>query len=76
MMLFVVIVFADICDCQMLELTTNWRAQNEPEFNEFITDLRVVKEGGTPNYKTYDRKSLCWTNKTRKLINNKWMVEE
>ncbi len=22
------------------------------------------------------RKSLCWTNKTRKLINNKWIIQE
>ena len=73
-------VFADICDGQMLELTTNWRAQNDPEFGEFIQDLRIVKDGGKPDYKTYGntecRKSLCWTNKTRKLINNKWMLEE
>ncbi len=63
-------VFADTCDGQILELTTNYRAQNDPKFAEFIKDLRIVKEGGTPNYKTYDneecRKSLCWTNKTRK----------
>ncbi len=62
-------VFADICDGQMLELTINYRAQNDPEFAEFIKDLRVVKEGGKPTYKTYGnkecRKSLCWTNKTR-----------
>ena len=73
-------VFADICDGQILELTINYRAQNDPEFNEFITDLRLVKNGDKPNYKSYDnkecRKSLCWTNKTRKLINNKWMLEE
>ena len=73
-------VFADICDGQILELTTNWRAQNDPEFGEFIQDLRIVKDGDKPDYKTYGkiecRKSLCWTNKTRKLINNKWMLEE
>ncbi len=66
-------VFADICDGQMLELTTNWRAQNDPEFAEFINDLRMVKEGGTPNYKHNNnecKKSLCWTNKTRIIINN------
>ena len=56
----------------MLELTYNWRAQNDPEFGEFIQDLRVVKNGGKLNFNTYDnkecKKSLCWTNKTRKLI--------
>jgi len=44
-------VFADICDGQILELTINYRAQNDPEFAEFIKDLRTVKEGGKPNYK-------------------------
>ena len=45
-------VFADICDGQMLELTTNWRAQNDPEFGEFIQDLRIVKDGGHPDFST------------------------
>ena len=39
-----------------------------------------VKNGGKPDFKTYGttecRKSLCWTNKTRKAINYKWMQEE
>ena len=26
----------------MQELTTNWRAQNDPEFGEFIQDLRII----------------------------------
>jgi hypothetical protein len=73
-------VYSDICDDQMVELTTYWRAHNDPDFAEFIKYLRIVTEGGKPNYKTYDnkecRKSLCWTNKTRKLNNNKWMVDE
>ena len=73
-------VFSDICDGQILELTTNWRAQNDPVFGEFIHDLRLVKDGGKPDYTAYGktecRKSLCWTNKTRKLINNKWRLEE
>ncbi len=72
-------VFADICDGQILELTLNYRAQNDPEFAEIIQDLRNVKEVGKPYFKMYDnkecRKSLCWTNKTRKLINSKWMVD-
>ena len=46
-------VFADICDGQILELTYNWRAQNDPEFGEFIQDLRVAKNGGKPDFKTY-----------------------
>ena len=73
-------VFAEICDGQMLELTRNWRAENDVDFKEFITDLRIVKNGGKPDYRTYGttecRKSLCWTNKTRKSINYKWMQQE
>jgi hypothetical protein len=73
-------VFSEICDGQMLELTRNYRAENDVDFKEFITDLRIVKKGGKPDFKTYGttecRKSLCWTNKTRKAINYKWMQEE
>jgi hypothetical protein len=73
-------VFSEICDGQMLELTRNYRAENDVDFKEFITDLRIVKNGGKPDFKTYGktecRKSLCWTNKTRKSINYKWMQEE
>jgi hypothetical protein len=73
-------VFAEICDGQMLELTRNYRAENDVDFAEFIADLRIIKNGGKPNFKTYGttecRKSLCWTNKTRKAINYKWMQKE
>ena len=66
-------VFAELVDCQMLELTKNWWALNDPEFADFILDLRIVKNGGKPDFKTYDnnecRKSICWTYRTRKLIN-------
>jgi hypothetical protein len=69
-------VFSEICDDQMLELTRNYRAENNVDFKEFITDSRIVKNGGKPDFKTYGRKSLCLTNKTRKSINYKWMQEE
>jgi tRNA A37 threonylcarbamoyladenosine biosynthesis protein TsaE len=73
-------VFAEICDGQMLELTKNWRAENDSEFADFISDLRIVRNGGRPDFSTYNktecRKSLCWTNRTRKLINNTWMLKE
>ena len=63
-----------------LQLKSTNLPQNDPEFADFISDLRLVKEGGKPDFKTYTsyecRKSLCWTNKTRRLINNKWMLEE
>ncbi len=73
-------VFAEICDGRMLELTRNYRAENDVDFAEFIADLRIKKNGGKPNFKTYGtaecRKSLCWTYKTRKAINYKWMHKE
>ena len=73
-------VFSEICDGQILELTRNYRAENDVDFAEFIADLRIIKNGGKPDFKTYGnvecRKSLCWTNKTRKAINYKWMQEE
>ncbi len=64
----------------MIESTRNYRAENDVDFKEFITDLRIVENGGRPNFKTYGtsecKKSVCWTNKTRKLINHKWMQKE
>ena len=64
----------------MLELTRNYRAENDVDFAEFIADLRIGKKGDKPDFKTYSntecRKSLCWTNKTRKAIIYKWMQEE
>ena len=37
-------LFAEICDGQMLELTRNYRAENDVGFAEFIADLRIVKK--------------------------------
>jgi hypothetical protein len=64
----------------MSEVTRNYRAENDVDFAEFIADLRIIKNGGKPDFKTYGttkcRKSLCWTNKTREAINYKWVQEE
>ena len=64
----------------MLELTKNWRAENDPEFKEFIDDLELSKHGKFNDVSKYgnkeQRKSLAWTNKTRKAINYKWMMKE
>ncbi len=35
-------VFSEICDGQMLELTRNYRAENDVDFAEFIADLRII----------------------------------
>jgi hypothetical protein len=73
-------VFAELCDGQKMELTKNWRAMNDPEFALFIDDLVKVREGKPINYNTYGnkecRRSIAWTNKTRKTINAKWMLKE
>jgi hypothetical protein len=65
-------VFSEICDGQMLELTRNYRAENDVDFAEFIADLRIIKNGGKPEFKKYGneecRKSLCWTNKLENLL--------
>ncbi len=76
MMFVIVKFFAEICDGQRLELTRNYRAENDVDFAEFIADLRIIiKNGGKPDFKTCRaiecRKSLCWTNKTRKSISAK-----
>ncbi len=44
-------VFAEICNGQMIESTRNYRAENDVDFKEFITDLRIVKNGGRPDFK-------------------------
>ncbi len=38
----------------MLELTRNYRAANDVDFAEFIADLSVIKNGGKPDFKTYN----------------------
>ena len=41
-------VFSAICDGKMLYLTRNYRAENEIAFEQFVTDLRVIINGGKP----------------------------
>ncbi len=59
--------------------TKLYRWENDADFKEFITDLRITNVG-KPDFRTYGttecRKSLSWTNKTRKAINYKWMQDE
>ncbi len=58
-------------------LTRNYRAENDVDFKEFKTDLRIMENGGKPNFKSYSttecRKSLYWTHKIRKAKNYKWI---
>ena len=59
-------IFSELADGQMLELTRNFRAENDPEFKEFIDDLDLSKQGKFNDVSKYGnkecRKSLCWTN--------------
>jgi len=73
-------VFAELADCQLLELTTNYRAIKDPEYKYFLSDMMKIREGKNINFNKYGkkecRKSICWTNRTRKAINQKWNLKE
>ena len=45
-------VFSEICNGQMLELTRNYRAENDVDFAEFTADSRIIKtwNGGKPGF--------------------------
>jgi hypothetical protein len=45
-------VFAEICSSQMLELTLNYRAENDLDFAEFFAYFRIIKKGGKPVHMT------------------------
>jgi hypothetical protein len=53
---------------------------NDPEFKIFLNDMMTIREGGQINFNKYGkkdcRKSICWTNRTRKAINQKWNLKE
>lgn len=72
--------FHEICDGNIYMLTKNWRADSCPDFKNFIDDLNNVKKGhdiDLSNYRKKEcRKSIAWTNMTRKIINNEWMLKE
>jgi hypothetical protein len=36
-------VYSELCSSQIVELTRNFRAENDVDFAEFITDLRTIK---------------------------------
>ena len=38
-------VFAELADCQLLELTKNYRAINDPEYKYFLDDMMKIREG-------------------------------
>ena len=73
-------VFKELCDGQGLQLTRNYRAEKCPEFKKFNDDLLDVRASIPINYSNYGnkvcRRSLCWTNKTRKAVNAEQMLKE
>jgi hypothetical protein len=62
--------FAELVDCKLLELTVNYRAINDPEYKVFLDDMMKIREGKTIKFNKYSkkecRKSISWTNRTRK----------
>ncbi len=64
---------AELADCQLLELFENYRAINDPEYKYFLSDIMKNREGKTIDFNKYGkkecRKSMCWTNRTRKALN-------
>ena len=72
--------FIEICDGRLLELTKNYRAEKCPEFKSFIEDQISVRNHQGISFNTYGnvkcRRSICWTNRTRKAINMEWMMRE
>ena len=43
-------VFAEICDVPMIELIRVYRAENDIDNKEFITDFRIVTNGNKPDF--------------------------
>jgi len=50
-------VFAELADCQLLELTKNYRAINDPEYKVFLNDMMKIREGKTINFNKYGKKN-------------------
>jgi hypothetical protein len=73
-------VFSELCDGQRLELKVNYRAINDPQYASFLDDLVKIRNGQNFDKSSYGkkecRKSLCWTNGTRHIINQKCMNQE
>ena len=72
--------FANLADCQVLEMLINYRAMNDPEYKLFLEDQDKVRDDKPFNMKAYGkkecRKSLAWTNRTRRALNEKWNLKE
>ena len=53
---------------------------HDPELKIFLEDVMTIREGGKIKFNKYCKndcpKSMCWTNRTRKTINQKWNLKE
>ena len=73
-------VLADLVDGQIMELLVDYRAKDDEQFKIFSDEKARLRNGEKPNISLYGKKecrrSICWTNKMRKVINEKWNMEE
>ena len=51
-------LFAELVDCQLLELTKNYRAMNDPEFKIFLNDMMTIREGWQIKFNKYGKKNV------------------
>jgi energy-coupling factor transporter ATP-binding protein EcfA2 len=51
-------VFANLVDCQVLEMLINYRAMNDPEYKLFLEDQDKVRDDKPFNMKTYSKKRM------------------
>ncbi len=49
-------VFAELADCQSLELTKKYIAINGPEYKYFLNDMMKIREGKPINFNKYGTK--------------------
>ncbi len=77
-------VFAELDGCQLLKPIKNYRAMKAPEYKVFlavIADMMKIREleGKSINFNKYGKKecikSICWTNRTRNALNQKWNLK-
>ena len=73
-------LLADLADGQVLEMLIDWRAKDDIQVAQFSEEKDRLRNGEKPKIELYGnkecRRSICWTNKMRKVINERWNMEE
>jgi hypothetical protein len=73
-------VFADLADGQIMELLVDWRAKDDAQLAIFSEEKNRLRNGEKPDIKLYGnkecRRSLSWTNRMRKAVNEQWNMKE